>query len=161
MYVHSGVGDISYGGNIWKGVGNLGAIGAIKQSSESETAGISLTLSGIDQAIIDTTFQENFVLKEVVIHIATMQDDAKTVRVMDRLFTGFCTSADVQAGETNAVQLQVANKMDKWKNGKTDRFSHVNHLSRNPGDNFFKHLAATSTMDVRWGNTVTSQRFRY
>jgi hypothetical protein len=47
VYVWNGVGDMAFGGVLYKGVGNLGKISPIKEGSSVGAEGVQVTLSGI------------------------------------------------------------------------------------------------------------------
>ena len=52
VYVHSGVGEIFFGGHTFLGVGQLGKMSSLEETSELQTFGFQLTLSGVDNALI-------------------------------------------------------------------------------------------------------------
>src|ERR1700730_5715686 len=52
VYVWSGVGDLVYAGNTYKGVGGLRKIGSCVESSDVQAYGTSVTLSGIDPNLL-------------------------------------------------------------------------------------------------------------
>src|ERR1700684_3779572 len=47
VYVWSGVGNLTWNGNTYQGVGALGEISAISEGSSVEAAGMTVTLAGI------------------------------------------------------------------------------------------------------------------
>jgi len=51
-YVWSGVGPLSWNGNTFVGVGSLGQVGAITESTGVEANGTTVSLSGIDIALL-------------------------------------------------------------------------------------------------------------
>lgn len=159
--IHSGVGEITHKGKTYVGVGNLGSVDSVRQSGEMESNAVRLSLSGLDNGLLDLALTGKFILKNCRIYLGALDEDNKTVLAMDLLFSGFVANVNVNAGESNYIELSINNKMDKWRGGKPDRFSDESHLARHAGDNFFQYLAKTSTMDVRWGNTATQERFRY
>ncbi|MEF1310665.1 hypothetical protein QTO01_11210 [Vibrio mytili] len=160
--VHTGIGDITFNNKTYTGVGNLGSISAVKQTGELESNSIDLTLSGLDDGLLDVALTDSFVMKDVRIFLGVIDpDDNQNVLAMDLIHSGFVADVSVGAGSSNGITLAVSTKLDKWDNGLPDRFSDESHLQRNPNDHFFRYLAATSTMDVRWGNTATKTRARY
>src|ERR1700732_2132643 len=65
VYLWSGFGPIVWNGQPWQGVGTLGAISPIGDGSSIEARGITLTLSGIDPAMLTHVLAE-FVLGQPV-----------------------------------------------------------------------------------------------
>ena len=162
VLVHSGVGTITHNNKDYVGVGILGNVSTVRQTGELEANAITLELSALDSSILTDALTEQFSEKDVRIYLGALDaNDNHKVLAFDLLFSGFVSDVNANLGQNNSVSLSVSNKVEKWKNGKSDRFSDESHLSRNPNDHFFKFLAATSTMDIRWGNTSTSTRARY
>lgn len=52
MYAWSGVGDLVYNGNTYKGVGMLGSVSAINEGTDVQADGMTVTLSGIQLAAL-------------------------------------------------------------------------------------------------------------
>lgn len=52
-YIWSGIGDFVFGGNTYKGVGDLGSVGPIGEGSSVKADGTSVTLSGIGLSDLD------------------------------------------------------------------------------------------------------------
>jgi hypothetical protein len=51
-HVWTGVGNLVWNGNTYKGVGSLGKVGAISESAELSAQGTSISLSGIDPVLL-------------------------------------------------------------------------------------------------------------
>src|SRR5258708_38293571 len=52
IYVWTGRGSITWGGQTWLGVGTLGSISTIEEGSSIDAKGITLTMSGIDTTLL-------------------------------------------------------------------------------------------------------------
>jgi hypothetical protein len=52
VHVWTGVGDLVWNGKTYKGVGTLGSVSTVGESSEIEAQGITLTLSGIPAELL-------------------------------------------------------------------------------------------------------------
>ena len=52
VYIWSGYGNISWNGHTWSGVGTLLSISPIDEGSNIEARGISIGLSGLDNAML-------------------------------------------------------------------------------------------------------------
>ena len=52
IHVWSGYGTIQWNGHTWAGIGTLGGVSTIEDGASVEAKGITLTMSGIDSALI-------------------------------------------------------------------------------------------------------------
>jgi hypothetical protein len=52
VYIWSGLGDLSWNGHTWKGLGTLMGIAASEDAATVEARGISILLSGLDPALL-------------------------------------------------------------------------------------------------------------
>jgi len=58
LYLHSGAGTITWNGHDYMGAGALGKIEPIEEAAELQSAGVTLSLSGVDAANIAATLAE-------------------------------------------------------------------------------------------------------
>ena len=58
--VNSAIGNISFNGDTYLGIGQFGTISALEEDTELQASDVSLTLSGIDTALISTMFNEHY-----------------------------------------------------------------------------------------------------
>ena len=58
IYVWSGMGQITWNGQVWTGIGTLGSISTIEEGSTVAAKGITLTLSGIDASLLEEVMTE-------------------------------------------------------------------------------------------------------
>ena len=52
IHVWSGYGTIQWNGHAWAGIGTLGGVSTIEDGASVEAKGITLTMSGIDPALV-------------------------------------------------------------------------------------------------------------
>src|ERR1035438_462765 len=58
IYVWSGIGQVTWNGQVWTGIGTLGSISTIEEGSTVAAKGITLTLSGIDASLLNDVMTE-------------------------------------------------------------------------------------------------------
>lgn len=69
-YVWSGVGSMTWNGNTYTGVGDLGSISVIEEASSVEAKGIEVSLSGIDPTMLADALEEHQLGLPMVVYLA-------------------------------------------------------------------------------------------
>ena len=71
LYAHEGTGTISFQGNDYIGVGKLGAVdGSVQDSLDVIARPITLTISGVDSALVNSAMTEDYQGRSVTIYLA-------------------------------------------------------------------------------------------
>src|SRR5262249_55219567 len=58
LYLWTGAGELEWDGKVWLGAGSLIGISQAKESSDLTAVGLTVSLSGVDEAIISAALQE-------------------------------------------------------------------------------------------------------
>lgn len=69
LYLWSGIGNISFNGETWTGVGTFGGVSVIEEGATVEAKGIAITLSGIDPTALADVLQEVQLGLPVVVYL--------------------------------------------------------------------------------------------
>src|SRR5665213_2302513 len=99
QYVWTGIGDLTYGGNLYRGVGSLGKLGAIVESSGVSAAGTSIELSGIDPALLAECLTDIQLGAPVTIYFVLFDGALNILGAPYPLFVG--------AGDQPAIQIDL------------------------------------------------------
>jgi hypothetical protein len=158
--VHSGVGDILISGLTYKGVGGLGGIDPISQTSKTEPGRVNLSMTGLDatlmQEVINTRCQGSFA--KIWLVVLDEQDVFLTATL---LFSGRVSSQKLKYGADVSISIELVDRLADWSRKNTSRFSDENHKSRHPDDRFFRYVAQMSEKPIYWGSDKTAAPFRY
>lgn len=158
--VHTGVGNIQFQGSLFTGVGDVIDISGMSDDGTTSAEGIEATLDGLNQSLVNKTLDEKVIGRDVKIWAAVMQPDAKSILTSALMFSGFVSTSALAAGDDNAVRLGISSRFMRWASGLGDMFSDESQQSRHSGDKRFCKQAALATATIRWGSTVTAERFR-
>lgn len=74
VYLWSGMGSLSWNGQTWIGLGALGGISPLEDAGTVEARGITLTLSGIDPAILPDALAEMQLGLAVTVYLALFNE---------------------------------------------------------------------------------------
>ena len=112
--VWSGRGDITWGGETYAGVGDLGKISAVEEGVDDKALGIALELTGIPGAMISLALGEDVQGRSCHVWVSFL--DASYALVADPVlvFQGRMDTMDVKLGETATVSVTAQSKLIDW-----------------------------------------------
>lgn len=150
--LHSELGDITFGGDTFSGVGKLGQIGNISENSDLSHSQVTLTLSGIPNDIASILLNEHYQGRLCTIYAGYLDlttnilVDTPTIR-----YRGLVDTADMEAGDTSTISVIVGNRFASWNTPNVRRYNNANQQSRYPGDNGLRFLEKTTNKTIIWG----------
>jgi len=158
LYLHNGVGSLTWGSNAWLGVGDFGGISSIEESDQISPFEVTLTLSGLDQDMMDEVMLENYFLRPVSIYMGALNTATGALLAdPDEIWSGFMDSASVTLGEENAIMLTCESEFALFDKSNDSAFSDADLQSKFAGDLFFEFLPSMADAVVVWrGERVTT-----
>lgn len=147
MYVHSGVGEITFDGKTWLGLGSLGSIENVEESSRLSSPKIKLSLSGVLQEHIGSALYEKTFNREVSLWLLYLDEDSlsQNIDTPDEdpilIFRGMMSSPEVVSGIGSSTVRIIAEDFRArlgFKNKK--RFTFQDHQEIASGDLFYEFL---------------------
>ncbi|NKF51359.1 hypothetical protein G3R49_12405 [Shewanella sp. WXL01] len=150
LRVHSGVGDALYNGNVYKGVGVLGKVGAVKQGNKVNPDRLRFTLSGIPKSLLSTALGEKYQNRPGALYLAAL-DAYSNIVAADVLFKGRMDVMNTQIGETATIQLDINSRGVDWKNPRNRRFTDADQKAAHPGDRFLESVSQMAEKEINWG----------
>ena len=69
---HTGVGELTFNGKTFYGVGDLGSIDAVTESADLSANGLTLTLSSVTQENVAIALGENYQNRPATIYLALL-----------------------------------------------------------------------------------------
>jgi hypothetical protein len=158
LYVHSGVGTISYDGNDYLGVGDLGSVSEARESESLSPSSITLSLSGIDSNLISEAQEAGRYRDAVTIYEGYRQDDGTLVDDPWIVWKGWFEYASIRVGEDSAVAMTCHHDLSVLTEKDGSRFSDEDQLGRYSGDRFFQFVTDQSGLRLVWGGTLLGTR---
>lgn len=143
--------DITVAGNLFLGVGGLGAVTVLEESAELRSFDLSVQLSGIPRdsialALIQAYQGRRGTLWEVPFDPATYLPVADPVIV----FRGRMDQMDVRVGDTATVSVKLLNRLADWERPKIRRYTDQDQQRAHPGDKGLRFVAATTEKAIDW-----------
>lgn len=161
--VHTGLGDLIIGGQVYLGIGSLGQVGSASETDNPQgPISIDLTLNGLDSTIIRQSLVERCRGRPGKLMFVVIDDDG--TMASDILMSGRMDAAKFSYGGNdgkNSITVTLIDRMAEWSRPGTKRWTDENHQMRNPGDRIFFAIAQLSESPIFWGSKKDAPSFRY
>lgn len=149
--LHSGVGDLQYGGYTYTGSGTLGRITPIEEGVELSASGVKISLSGIDGSNIATALGEHYQGRMAIIYIALLDANYQVIATPTILFQGRMDNMNVTLGKENEVSLAIENPMRDWDRPRERRYNHSDQIAYYPDDKGLEFVEQSVQKPIYWG----------
>ncbi|QBQ72939.1 hypothetical protein QJV43_gp23 [Serratia phage Serbin] len=158
--VHTGVGQIMIGGQVFDGVGSIGNVSSVTEENSTSPTSVQLTLTGLNNELLSITLNEKVVGKEVICYIAVF-DTTYTEIASNVIYRGKITQTAVVAGDEGALTYTVSNIFQEWSKGKPWRYTDESQKQLNQGDRIFRYVGQMSERSIYWGSKKDAPGFTY
>lgn len=149
--VWSGIGPLSYDSQTWTGVGWLGKVSALSESTSFVANGAAFELSGIPSALIALTLTEPYRGRRATLWLAFL--DAANAVIADPviLFRGLIDLVEVDEGaETASIVINVESRAAELKRTRERRYTHQDQQIDFPGDRGLEFVAGLQDKQIVW-----------
>jgi len=148
MRLWTGVGNKTLNGNVYTGTGSLLSITGMEEADDMSAPGASITLTGIDSAIVVTALSEPYQNRECRIHFGSGSDFVE-------VFSGFMDVMTIDdSGTTCTVNIQCESRLIMLDRIVPLRYTHETMQNLYPGDTFFSFVSDLADKQVSWGRST-------
>lgn len=158
IYIHNGIGPLTFGGNEYLGVGDFGGISVIEEGQEISPYGISLILSALDSTFLNTALTLDYYMRPITIYIGAIDSAGALVADPDELWSGKMDTMDIVTGQVNTIQLNCESDLAIFDKINGKRYSDAQQQADYPGDLFFQFLDQMVDSNVAWRGQGISVR---
>ncbi|MAU40967.1 MAG: hypothetical protein CMF31_05025 [Kordiimonas sp.] len=150
--VWSGVGTVSWNGDTWAGIGELGGIGAIEENSDNREDKVTLSLSGVDPDVLASVLDDPIQGRTITIWIGLLDNTYQLIADPIILFGGVMDMLEIQDGKTGTISLHC----ESW--ARTDgrnierRFTPDDQKLEYPDDLGLDYVPQMPDVDLLWGS---------
>jgi hypothetical protein len=149
--VWTGKGTVTWSGNNYTGVGNLGSIDKIADSLVDSDIGVQLTLNYLDDALRGQVVANDPVGQDAVLYFAVIDPASLAVTDAYAVFTGFIDKVDIEDNGTDGrIMVRLASELARLARPRFYSLSDAHQRFLFPGD---KGMEFASVMDqpIIWG----------
>lgn len=156
--VWSGIGELAWGGYVWQGVGVLGKISAVEETTEVRAVSVQLEMSGLPvsavtedgMSVLDIANQESWQGRSVAIYYAVL-DGRSFVGTPVQVFGGFMDQMTLVDGSTSTIRISCESKQIDLERTMIRRYTAEDQRSEFPEDRGLDAVAALQELDLKWG----------
>lgn len=150
VYVHSGMGNVTYDGNTYLGVGSYGS----SDVSESENLGpapIRLQLSAVDTALVTEALDSGNFGDAVTLYVGYLDDAGALIADPWIAAKGTLDHMVFTRGDDNVITLVAQNELASLDTIAGDKFSTEDQEEKFTGDVGLEFATDQNFSTLRWG----------
>ena len=159
-YLWTGVGNLSYDGNTYQGVGALGSIGSVAEDSKLSDVRFSVKLSNIPAGalpdFVDEVTLNNPINRPFTMYLGFMDNDGQLLDAMT-LTKGFIDGADItEIGGNDGqrlgnIELMLASESTRLGRRDFKRMTNQSQQDIFAGDKGLEFVGDVSLREITWG----------
>lgn len=152
--VWSGYGDLTWNSQVWTGVGILGAISNIEETSEVKASGITVSLSGIPSQYISIVLSDVRQGKVGKVYLGFMDSSNEVIVDPYLAFEGRLDIPAIQEdGDNSIITISYESRLIDLERSRETRYTHEEQTRLYPGDLGFEYVASMQEKEVLWGRS--------
>lgn len=149
--LHTGLGDLTINSETYDGAGSLLSISEVEDDSELASKGLSISLSGMDQTVLDYALTENYQNRPITLHMAFLQGNTDVAGEFI-LFKGRMTNMTISDSVSGAIiTLSAENRLTDLERPSNLRYTSESQKFLFSGDKGMDFVASLQTAEFNWG----------
>jgi hypothetical protein len=157
VYMWTGFGSVTWGGHTWLGVGSFGSISTIEDGATVEARGVTLTLSGIDQALLTGVLDEFILGAPATIYLGLFNSSNALIADPVVAWAGKMDQPTIDVGADSAIiSINCENRLVDMNISVQRRYTNEDAQLDYPGDKGFEFVNTLQQKAVFWGHTPNS-----
>jgi hypothetical protein len=156
VYVWSGIGSIVFGGHTYIGVGTLGAVSTIEETTGVTAKGIVISLSGLNPQALDDVLGSWQVGLPVFVYLGLFNGGA----LIDTAITSWAGRMDAPTitvgGDTCTISINAESRLVDMNSSVELRYTQEQNEIDHPGDQSFQYVNMIQNVPVFWGQYPVS-----
>lgn len=152
LLAHTALGEITFGGDTYHGIGNFGGISTADEASDLSRTPITLTLSGVPNDIISLALGEHYQGRRATVYLGYLDLTTRQLAGAPTiLYRGNMDSSEIQTGKDSTVSVSVESRFAAWSNPNPRRYNNADQQARYPGDTGLEFVEQAASKNLAWG----------
>jgi hypothetical protein len=148
--VWTGLGQLSWAGRVFEGIGNLGVMSDVEETVELRAVRLTLSLSPVPQSVIDIALSErSYRLRSARLWLALLDEAGGFVADPFPLWAGIMDTMEVVDGAEPRVTLSCESRLVDLERAEVRRYTDADQQAEYPGDRFFEYVPALQDAEIR------------
>ena len=156
LFVHSGLGIITFDGDEYIGIGTLGTIADAKESEALGPAALTFTLSGVDMNLVAEALDAARYGDAITVYEGYVDDAGALVSDPWIIWAGKVDATGAVIGTDPSVSVIGQHDISSLDEIDGSRWTNEDQQAKFSGDKFFEHIAAVPNLKLLWGGGPTT-----
>ena len=154
--VWNGIDNLALDGNTYLGAGNLLGISDIEDDSELSSKGLSISLAGMDENIINLALSQNYQNRQVTIFLGFLSGNNEVASSFI-FFRGRVMNMSIAEGPSNnTISVDCENRLIDFNRPSQLRYTKSSQQNLFPGDKGLDFVQSLQEAEINWGPTKAS-----
>ena len=141
----------------YTGAGDLLAVSGFSESADLSAQGITLTLSGMNTAVVQEARDEDYQGKAVKLRLGAFDANGAIADEPFDVFNGFMDVISIDdEGESSAISLTAENKLIRLQRSNERRYTAEDQKIKHPTDKGFEFVTKIQDFQIQWGRGTTN-----
>lgn len=153
QYVWTGPTTLAWNGNQYLGIGSLGTIGSITEGTEVRADGTTVSLSGIDPALLSASLTDIQLGAPAIIRFALVDSSMQIIGTPYIIFSGKVDKPTITPGtDTFTISLALESPLTNLQRANMRRYTSADQRVYYPDDTAFSWVELLNDIALRWGD---------
>jgi hypothetical protein len=159
VYIWNGIGNYTWNSHTWTGVGTLGSVSTVEESSSVEAKGITISLSGIDPTLLSDVMDDLNQGLAVLVWLGLFDDTGTTLIPNPILsFAGTMDQPTITVGgETATISINCESRLSEMNTPAERRLTNEDQQMDHPGDRGLEFVGQIQQVTIYWGRVPNSK----
>ncbi len=152
ILLNTSIGDLVIDGDTYEGAGQLLSISEIEDSNDLKSAGVTFSITGMDQQVLSYALTENYQNRPITLLMAFISGGTDQVSASMVLYKGRMVQMNISDDPNGAsISLQTENRLMDLRRPSNYRYTKESQASLYAGDNSLNEVAKIQDMKINWG----------
>jgi hypothetical protein len=148
----TGVGDITWDGELWTGAGNLLSITSMAETTLVRANGLVIRLNGINSSLLAAVLAQTQQSKTVKCWLGFLDSAGNVIADPYNFFTGFMDLPEIQEGpETSTVTIGAESELIELMRPRMRRYTNEDQINEYSADKGFAFVNFIQNWNGTWG----------
>ena len=153
IYLWTGYGTLTYNGIGYLGLGTLGTISPVQETTDLAARGITMQLSGVPTALVYEALAEDYQGRACSIMFGALSPTAGLISSPVTVFSGRMDVMQISDdGQSSLITMTAENRLVDFKRVREVRYTDEEQKTLFPGDKGLEFVTAIQETTIYWGN---------
>ena len=154
LNIWSGVGNLTYDGETYTGVGDLLSISSVTETADMQASGINVVLTGVKSSLVVIAKDHEYQGRPLTVMLGAFDATGSLIADPTLVFSGFMDTMTIaESGDTSTISIAVENKLIAFERSKVRRYTAEDQKIDHPNDKGFEFVTSIVQKDIIWGRS--------